>query len=93
MPLGEDYKQDYALGEMFFASDLTDQDMNGVEIVQINAVFKRGVDPERVDALRAFFAKVNRMLTGGRFDAQLEVLIDAYMTRWEPCKPKPACQS
>ncbi len=27
------------------------------------------------------------------FDAQLEVLIDAYMTRWEPCKPQPACQS
>ena len=72
MPLGEDYRQDYALGEMFFASDLTDQDMNGVEIVQLNAVFKRGIDPERVDALHAFFAKVNRMLTGGRFDAQLE---------------------
>lgn len=72
MPLSEDYEQDYAVGELFFASDLTDQDMNGVEIVQVNAVFKRDIPPERADALRAFFAKVNRLVTGGRFDAQLE---------------------
>ena len=32
MPLGEDYKQDYALGEMFFASDLTDQDLSLIHI-------------------------------------------------------------
>lgn len=72
MALSEDYQQDYAVGEMFFASDLTDEEMNGVEVVQTNAVFKREIDPERVDALRAFFAKVNRRITGGRFDAQQE---------------------
>lgn len=30
------------------------------------------VADERVDALRAFFAKVNRLISGGRFDAQEE---------------------
>lgn len=72
MPLSEDYQQDYAVGELFFASDVTDQDMNGVEVAQINVVFKRGIDAARVEDLRAFFARVNRLVTGGRFDAQQE---------------------
>lgn len=72
MPLSEEYQQDYAVGELFFVSDITDQDMNGVEVAQINAVFKREIDPAHIDALRAFFAKVNRLVTGGRFEAQQE---------------------
>ena len=72
MALSENYQQDYAIGELFFASELTDEDLNGVEVVQTNVVFKRDIDPERVDELRAFFAKVNRSITGGRFDAQQE---------------------
>ena len=72
MALSEDYQKDYAVGELFFASDLTDEDMNGVEVVQLNIVFKREINPERIDALRAFFSRVNRQITGGRFDAQQE---------------------
>lgn len=72
MALSEDYQQDYAVGEMFFASDLAGEELNGVEVVQTNVVFMREIDPERVDALRSFFSRVNRRLTGGRFDAQQE---------------------
>ena len=71
-PLSDDYENDYALGEMFFASDLTEEDMNGLEIVQFTLVFQRDLPEESADALRAFLAKVNRMISGGRFEAQTE---------------------
>lgn len=46
--------------------------MDGVDLAQINLIFARELPAERVDALRAFFAKVNRLISGGRFDAQEE---------------------
>ena len=72
MPLSEAYEQDYAVGELFFASDVTQEEMDGVDLAQINLIFARELPAERVDALRAFFAKVNRLISGGRFDAQEE---------------------
>ena len=50
-PLSDDYENDYALGELFFASDLTDEDMNGLEIVQCNLVFQRDLPAGAADAL------------------------------------------
>ena len=56
-PLSDDYENDYALGELFFASDLTDEDMNGLEIVQCNLVFQRDLPAEtRGRAARALLA-------------------------------------
>ena len=72
LPLSEAYEQDYAVGELFFASDVTQEEMDGVDLAQINLIFARELPAERVDALRAFFAKVNRLISGGRFDAQEE---------------------
>ena len=72
LPLTDDYENDYAVGELFFASDVTDEDMNGIDLAQINLVFKREIASEHVDALRAFFARINRVISGGRFDAQQE---------------------
>lgn len=72
MPLSEAYEQDYAVGELFFASDVTQEEMDGVDLAQINLIFARELPAERVDALRAFFSKVNRLISGGRFDAQEE---------------------
>ena len=60
------------MGELFFASDVTQEEMDGVDLAQINLIFARELPAERVDALRAFFAKVNRLISGGRFDAQEE---------------------
>ena len=71
-PLSDDYENDYALGELFFASDLTDEDMNGLEIVQCNLVFQRDLPAGAADALRALLAPVNRQISGGRFDVQAE---------------------
>ena len=71
-PLSDDYENDYALGELFFASDLTDEDMNGLEIVQCNLVFQRELPAGAADALRALLAPVNRQISGGRFDVQAE---------------------
>lgn len=71
-PLSDDYENDYALGELFFASDLTDEDMNGLEIVQCNLVFQRNLPAGAADALRALLAPVNRQISGGRFDVQAE---------------------
>ena len=50
-PLSDDYENDYALGELFFASDLTDEDMNGLEIVQCNLVFQRDLPAYRYEIL------------------------------------------
>lgn len=72
LPLTDDYENDYAVGELFFASDVTAEDMNGIDLAQINLVFKRDIPSDRVDTLRAFFARVNRLISGGRFDAQQE---------------------
>ena len=71
-PLSDDYENDYALGEIFFASDLTDEDMQGLEIVQCNLVFRRGLPLQAADALRQLLSRVNRMLSGGRFDVQAD---------------------
>ena len=32
LPLSEAYEQDYAVGELFFASDVTQEEMDGVDL-------------------------------------------------------------
>ena len=66
-PLSDDYENDYALGELFFASDLTDEDMNGLEIVQCNLVFQRELPAGAADALRALGFTVSPSLTNFLF--------------------------
>lgn len=70
IPLSEEYERDYAIGELFFSSDLAQQEMEEVDLIQINIVFHRNLERECVDNIRAYFSKVNRAISGGRFDAQ-----------------------
>lgn len=72
MPLSADYERDYALGEMFFTSDVSQEIMEEMDIAQMNIVLKRELDPSMADQLRAYFARVNRLLSGGRFDVQVD---------------------